>query len=441
MTPKDIDALVSIVREAIDQRTASARLELEASLAKAMIRLELQKAEISHLSETIKAIPAPKEVREVTPEMVADAVAKYMASNPINAIEVPQPIAPTMDELMTAVSSYMAANPIDAPKVLAPDQADIAKSVADYMAAHPVAVPSAPDPLAPTAEQIGESVKSYMAANPIKAPEPLSPSADAVFESVTKYMAANPVQVPAAPEPLAPTAEQLDAAVAKHFEGFEVQVPEPSPEMIAKAVSSYMAANPVPVPSAPEALQPTDEQVGRVVAKHLSDNPPQPGARGLDAMEINILPSISPSRRYAKGTYARWGGGVIRALRDTDPGEPMETGCWDVVVEGVKAVEVHPIGGGEFAIKSVLTGGQSSVAKISAPTFQESYRDVWKESAGEYNRGDLVTHKGAVWLAKSKTTERPGTGDAWKLVVKNGRDGKDVSVVKLERPATYKLGA
>ncbi|MEG8007475.1 hypothetical protein U2444_14855, partial [Listeria monocytogenes] len=60
---------------------------------------------------------------------------------------------------------------------------------------------------------------------------------------------------------------------------------------------------------------------------------------------------------------------------------------------------------------------------------------------GEYNRGDLVTHKGAVWLAKSKTTERPGTGDAWKLVVKNGRDGKDVSVVKLDRPATYKMGA
>lgn len=440
MTPTDIDALVSIVREAIDQRTASARLELEASLAKAMIRLELQKAEISHLSETIKAIPAPKEVREVTPEMVADAVAKYMASNPIKAIEVPQPIAPTMDELMTAVSSYMEANPIDAPKALAPDQSDIAKSVADYMAAHPVSVPSAPEPLAPTAEQIGKSVKSYMAANPIKAPEPLSPSLDMVFESVTKYMDANPVQVPAAPEPLAPTAEQLDAAVAKHFEGFEVNVPEPSPEMIAKAVTDYMQANPVPVPQAPEALAPTDDQVARVVAKHLQANPPKQGERGMDAAEITILPHINPERRYAKGTYAKWAGGMIRASRDTDPGEPLQNG-WDVVVDGVRALDVHPLGGGEFAVKTILTGGQSAVVKITLPTFESSYKDVWKESAGEYKRGDLVTHKGGVWMAKAATTERPGAGDGWKLVVKAGRDGKDTSVVKLERPDVYRLGA
>jgi hypothetical protein len=160
----------------------------------------------------------------------------------------------------------------------------------------------------------------------------------------------------------------------------------------------------------------------------------------LDALEIVILPSINTDRRYAKGTYARWGGGVIRALRDTEPGEPMSTGCWDVVIDGVKAIEVHSLGGSEFAVKSILTGGASHITKMAAPTFDDSYKDVWKESAGEYKRGDIVTHKGSVWLAKSSTIERPGIGEGWKLIVKAGRDGKDLSVVKLDRPATYKLG-
>ena len=92
-------------------------------------------------------------------------------------------------------------------------------------------------------------------------------------------------------------------------------------------------------------------------------------------------------------------------------------------------------------MKTILTGGQSDVVKITLPTFESAYRDVWKESAGEYKRGDLVTHKGGVWMAKSATTERPGAGDGWKLVVKAGRDGKDTSVVKLDRPDVYRLGA
>jgi len=262
----------------------------------------------------------------------------------------------------------------------------VAKAVADHMRAHPVPVPDAPAPLAPTLEQISESVKGYMAEHPIVAPEPLAP-------------------------------EFAD---------------------IAKAVGEFIAANPIKVPDAPAALEPTPEQLAQAVQKHLLANPLPKGDPGLDAVEIDILPSINTERRYAKGTYARWGGGVIRASRDTDPGEPLASG-WDVVMEGVKAIEVHALGGAEFAVKSMLTGGASHVAKMAAPTFAEAYKGVWKESAGEYQRGDMVTHKGSVWLAKEATTERPGAGDGWKLVVKSGRDGKDLNVVKIDRPDTYKL--
>jgi hypothetical protein len=335
MHKTDIDALVTVVREAIDQRTAYIRQKFESDLSKSAQELRDQSEEIARLKAIIEETPKPKDGQDgqsATPEIV--------------------------------------------------------------------------------------------------------------LEAVEKYMQANPVPTPKAPEALAPTEEQLGAAVAKHFSGFELKLPDPlppTPEMVQEAVAKHMQANPVPIPKAPEALAPTDDQLARVVAKHLADNPPVPGARGLDALEITILPSINTERRYAKGTYARWGGGVIRALRDTEPGDPIFTGCWDVVIDGVKAIEVHPLGGAEFAVKSILTGGASHIAKLASPTFTDSYKDVWKESAGEYKRGDIVTHKGSVWLAKSDTAERPGTGDGWRLIVKAGRDGKDLSLVKLDRPATYKL--
>jgi hypothetical protein len=406
MNQNDTDALVEVIKDAIDQRIKATRSELESNIGKALAGVQTQAASLAEFRGQVKAFEPPKDGRDATPDMVVEAVAKHMAANPIIA---PEPLAPTANQ--------------------------IGESVKAYIAEHPT-----PAPLAPTDSQISEAVAKHLQANPVTVPEPLAPTTDMVAEAVAKYMAANPVTVPTAPEALAPTEAQLDAAVAKHFEGFEVNVPDPTPESIESAVQKYLTINPVKVPDAPKALEPTAEQLSQAVEKHLASNPPATGARGLDALEIVILPSINTDRRYAKGTYARWGGGVIRALRDTEPGEPMSTGCWDVVIDGVKAIEVHSLGGSEFAVKSILTGGASHITKMAAPTFDDSYKDVWKESAGEYKRGDIVTHKGSVWLAKSSTIERPGIGEGWKLIVKAGRDGKDLSVVKLDRPATYKLG-
>lgn len=53
------------------------------------------------------------------------------------------------------------------------------------------------------------------------------------------------------------------------------------------------------------------------------------------------------------------------------------------------------------------------------------YRDVYKE--GEtYQHGDCVTFGGSLWHAQKETAERPGPGDAWRLAVRRGRDGKDL---------------
>lgn len=54
------------------------------------------------------------------------------------------------------------------------------------------------------------------------------------------------------------------------------------------------------------------------------------------------------------------------------------------------------------------------------------YRDVY-QSGKEYERGDMVTFAGSVFIAKRDVTakEKPEASEAWKLAVKRGRDGKD----------------
>jgi integrin beta 3 len=54
------------------------------------------------------------------------------------------------------------------------------------------------------------------------------------------------------------------------------------------------------------------------------------------------------------------------------------------------------------------------------------YREVWRE--GEYERGDVVTWGGSIFIAQRKPTGKPGDPDSgWRLAVKHGRDGKDGS--------------
>lgn len=60
--------------------------------------------------------------------------------------------------------------------------------------------------------------------------------------------------------------------------------------------------------------------------------------------------------------------------------------------------------------------------QLELPTL--NYRDIWRE--GEYRRGDVVTWGGSAWHCQNKTTEKPGNGCVdWKLMVKEGRAGKD----------------
>lgn len=64
-------------------------------------------------------------------------------------------------------------------------------------------------------------------------------------------------------------------------------------------------------------------------------------------------------------------------------------------------------------------------------TIERSVRVAWMLDRGvfkqgtTYERGDTVTWAGSLWIAQSKTTQKPGDGEtSWRLSVKRGQDGK-----------------
>jgi hypothetical protein len=192
--------------------------------------------------------------------------------------------------------------------------------------------------------------------------------------------------------------------------------PAPTAEQIAEAVTAWMVAN---------FTQPTNGKDGN---------------DGKDSTEIEVLPSIDDDKSYPKGTWASYKGGLIKSTRTTSAliGKSLLEAGWDVIVQGVHSVEVHPLAEGEFAVKTILTGGKDHITKFAVPVMV--YKGIWKE--GAYTKGNTVTTGGSLWHCNKDTTDKPGTSEAWQLCAKkgtDGRDGKDLNVVKMNKPEFYKL--
>lgn len=142
------------------------------------------------------------------------------------------------------------------------------------------------------------------------------------------------------------------------------------------------------------------------------------GAPGRDALDLEILPIIDEGKAYPRGTYARHAGGLWRSFETT-----AGMKGWECIVEGVAGVSLDPDGADPrvLGIAVTLSGGQKSATVLRIPLM--IYREVWRE--GEYEKGDVTTWAGCAWHCQEKTTDKPGTSSAWRLMVKSGRDGKD----------------
>jgi hypothetical protein len=74
------------------------------------------------------------------------------------------------------------------------------------------------------------------------------------------------------------------------------------------------------------------------------------------------------------------------------------------------------------AIKDATAPLEKRLAELEAsPT---KYVGTWVAGTN-YPPRTMASWGGSIWHANEETTEKPGTGPAWTLAVKRGRDGKD----------------
>lgn len=148
------------------------------------------------------------------------------------------------------------------------------------------------------------------------------------------------------------------------------------------------------------------------------------GAAGRDALEFSPLPNIDEAKSYPAGTWAKYCGGLIKAVRKTDPiTESLADAGWEVMVEGLSAIVVTQ---GEdlrtFSVGAMLTSGTKAVTDFVVPVPID--RGVYK--AGTYQKSDVVTYGGSQWIALRETKSKPPSDD-WRCQVQRGRDGKDAA--------------
>lgn len=145
---------------------------------------------------------------------------------------------------------------------------------------------------------------------------------------------------------------------------------------------------------------------------------PEP-EHGRDAIDLEILPAIDESKQYPRGTYAAHNGGLWKSYERT---HGMRG--WECIVDGIAAVNVVQDSDREFSVTLAKSSGAEVVQKFALPI--QVYRGVHQEGKA-YDAHDNVTWAGSQWTStKSENTDKPGTSDAWTLVVKAGRPGKDL---------------
>ena len=146
---------------------------------------------------------------------------------------------------------------------------------------------------------------------------------------------------------------------------------------------------------------------------------------GRDALDIDVVDTIEDGRSYAIGTFAKYCGGLVKALKHTEPiALGLEKSGWQVVTDGIADVEIEqdPSDPRIIFLGVTLTSGKQWHKHMRCPIVID--RGVFRAGT-DYEHGDGATWDGSFWIAQKATQDKPGTSDAWRLAVKKGRDGKD----------------
>lgn len=152
------------------------------------------------------------------------------------------------------------------------------------------------------------------------------------------------------------------------------------------------------------------------------------GIPGRDALEIEPLNGLNEDASYQRGTYVTHRGGTLRAFRATDPvkGGDLIAAGWQVTSNGIYEQRLEASGDGRTLILSTeYTDGRTTVSKVKTHT--PLHRGIYRREV-VYERGDTCTWGGNCWHANRTTSEEPSNeAKDWSLMVRKGRDGKDLT--------------
>lgn len=218
-------------------------------------------------------------------------------------------------------------------------------------------------------------------------------------------------------------AEPVDLAALAEAIAKLIVLPEVKDGKDAAEVDLAAVAALVEVP-APEKVD--VEAIARAAAALIPVPEVKEPEHGRDAIDLEILPAIDDSKQYPRGTYAAHNGGLWKSYERT---HGMRG--WECIVDGIASASVAQDDVREFSVKLVKSSGVEVVQKFNMPI--QVYKGVHREG-DSYDAHDTTTWAGSQWVSnKSANTDKPGASDAWTLVVKAGRNGKDLR----ENASTY----
>lgn len=147
------------------------------------------------------------------------------------------------------------------------------------------------------------------------------------------------------------------------------------------------------------------------------------GERGRDALELHVLDGIDPTRAYKRGTWACHDGGLVSALRSTDPLEQagdIEVAGWAVRVRGLSMFKLAQSELRSAVLTIARTAEKPTEHVIQVPGMIP--RGLWK--AGDYVLGDCVQYSNHSWVCTAQcTSAMPGASPDWTILARKGADG------------------
>lgn len=166
------------------------------------------------------------------------------------------------------------------------------------------------------------------------------------------------------------------------------------------------------LPKLLEAVQPAIEDG---IAKQVGLIPKAQDGKDVDPFYVATLVSTEVQRAVS----------AIPPARDGDDGKPGQDGKPGLDGFSIDDFDAGIEDDGRMVVFALRSGNREQIKKIKVASLID--RGVHRPGA-PYEKGDVVTHGGSLWIAQKDTTAAPGEGSPdWRLAVKRGRDGKDAA--------------